>query len=488
MRDPQPMTEPFPMRLAPACVPSLALALALALPAAGAQQLTSDQRFAQEVYKELIEINTSTMTSGTTVAAQAMAKRFRDAGFPEADLFVGGARDDKHNLVVRYHGKGGANGPKPLLLLAHLDVVEALKSDWSPDLDPFKFLERDGYFYGRGTSDDKAMAAIFVANLIRFKREGYVPDRDIILALTADEEGSPCGCNGVRWLIQNHRELVDAAYVVNEGGGGSLRDDKPFLNSIQATQKNSVNFTATAHNRGGHSSVPRPDNAIYQLSEAIARFAKHQFPVHFNEVTRAFFTETAKIEAPEMGRAMNALLKDETDAAAAAIVSRDPRYNSMLRSTCVATGLTGGHAANALPQTAEVRINCRILPDAVPSEIRDGIVAALGDTAIEVSRAGQRNFVAPSPLMPEIMQPVQTVTKELFGPIPVIPTMSTGATDSQPFRQIGIPAYGVSGLMGDPDDIRAHGRDERMKVKSFFDGQEFLLRLTRLLAMGKPVT
>jgi acetylornithine deacetylase/succinyl-diaminopimelate desuccinylase-like protein len=472
------------MRLVPASV----LVLTLVSPRLGAQQLTADQQFAKDVYKELVEINSSTMTSGTTTAAEAMAKRFRDAGFPEADIFLGGARADKHNLVVRYHGKGGANAPKPLLLLAHLDVVEALKSDWSPDLDPFKFLERDGYYYGRGTADDKAMAAIFVANLIRFRKEHYVPDRDIIVALTADEEGSPCGCNGARWLIQNHRELVDAAYVVNEGGGGSLRDDKPFLNSLQATQKNSVNFTATAKNRGGHSSVPRPDNAIYQLSMAVARFSTHSFPVHFNAVTRAFFEKTADIEKPEMGRAMKALLKNENDAAAAAIVSADPRYNSMLRSTCVATGLSGGHAANALPQTAEVRINCRILPDAVPSQIRDGIISALADTAIEVSRAGQANFVEPSPLTPEMLGPVERVTKELFGDIPVIPTMSTGATDSQPFRQIGIPAYGVSGLMGDPEDIRAHGRDERMKVKSFFDGQEFLFRLTKLLAIGRPIS
>jgi acetylornithine deacetylase/succinyl-diaminopimelate desuccinylase-like protein len=472
------------MRFAPATL----VVLALVVRPAVAQQLTPDQQFAKDVYKQLIEINSSTMTSGTTVAAEAMAKRFRDAGFPEQDIFLGGARADKHNLVVRYHGKGGANSPKPLLLLAHLDVVEALKTDWSPDIDPFTFMERDGYYYGRGTSDDKAMAAIFVANLIRFKKENYVPDRDIIVALTADEEGSPCGCNGVRWLIQNHRDLVDAAYVINEGGGGSLRGDKPFLNSLQATQKNSVNFTATAKNRGGHSSVPRPDNAIYELSEAIARFSKHSFPVHFNTVTHAFFEKTADIETPEMGRAMKALLKNENDAAAAAIVSKDPRYNSMLRSTCVATGLTGGHAANALPQTAEVRINCRILPDAVPSEIRDGIIKALADTALEVSRAGPGNFVEPSPLMPEIVGPVERVTKELFGNIPVIPTMSTGATDSQPLRQAGIPAYGVSGLMGDPEDIRAHGRDERMKVKSFYDGQEFLLRLTKLLAIGKPIS
>jgi acetylornithine deacetylase/succinyl-diaminopimelate desuccinylase-like protein len=463
----------------------LALASLVAIAPLAAQSLTPQQQFAKEVYRELLEINTSNMTSGTTPAANAMAKRFRNAGFPEQDIFLGGVRPDKHNLVVRLHGKGGPNAPKPLLLLAHIDVVEALKSDWSPDLDPFKFLERDGYFYARGSADDKSMAAIFVANLIELKKSGYVPDRDLIVALTADEEGG-C-CNGVRWLIQNHRELIDAAMVINEGGGGSLRKDQPFLNSIQATQKNSINFKVTAKNRGGHSSVPRPDNAIYELAEGLARFSKFSFPVHFNAVTRAFFEKTAAVETPEVGRAMRALLANENDAAAAAIVSKDARYNSMLRSTCVATMLSGGHATNALPQTAEVGINCRILPDAVPSEIRAGIAKAFADTALEVSAASERQYVEPSSIGREIMGPVEQVTKELFGNIPVIPTMSTGATDSQPFRQIGIPAYGVSGIMSDPEDNRSHGKDERMRIKSFFDGKEFLLRLTKLLATTQTV-
>ena len=471
------------MRLRHAFISAAAAFAVLNAPLA-AQQLDANQQFAKEVYKELLEINSSNMTSGTTVAANAMAKRFRDAGFPEQDIFLGGVRADKHNLVVRYHGRGGANAPKPLLLLAHIDVVEALKTDWSPDLDPFKFIERDGYFYARGSADDKSMAAIFVANLIRLKKEGYVSDRDIIVALTADEEGG-C-CNGVRWLIANHKELIDAGMVINEGGGGSLRGDKPFLNSIQATQKNSVNFKVIAKNKGGHSSVPRPDNAIYQLSDGLARFSKFSFPVKFNAVTRAFFEKTAEVETPEVGRAMKALLKNENDLAAAAIVSKDPRYNSMLRTTCVATMLSGGHAANALPQTAEVGINCRILPDAVPSEVRNGIIKAVADTGLEVSAAGNHNFVEPSSIGTEIMKPVEQVTKELFGNIPVIPTMSTGATDSQPLRAIGIPSYGVSGIMSDPEDIRSHGRDERMRIKSFFDGQEFLLRLTKLLAPGKP--
>lgn len=449
------------------------------------QQLNANQQLAKDVFKELIEFNTVNIGSGTTAAAEAMAKRFRDAGFAEQDIFLGGPRADKHNLVVRYRGRNNAAAQKPLLLLAHLDVVEALKSDWSQDLDPFKFVEREGYYYGRGTTDDKAQAAIFVANLLRFKKEGWVPDRDIVLALTADEEGG--GFNGARWLIQNHRALVDAALVINEGGRGALKNGKPIFNEVQATQKNVVGFTVTAKNRGGHSSVPRPDNAIYQLSEGVARFAKHKFPVKLNTVTREYFSRTAAVETPELGAAMRAIVKNESDAAAESVLAKDPMYNAMLRSTCVATGLSGGHASNALPQTAEVRINCRILPDANPAEIREEIVKAFADTSLEVSVAGRGNFVAPSPIGAEIMAPVEQVTRELYGNIPVIPTMSTGATDSQPFRTLGIPAYGVWGIMMDVDDIRMHGRDERILIKSFFDGQEFLYRLTKQLAASKTI-
>jgi len=465
-----------------------ALALTVGATAAQAQQapLTPNQQAARDIYKELLETNTSVMTAGTTVAAQEIAKRYRDAGFAESDIFLGGMRPDKFNVVLRYHGKGGANAPKPLLLLAHLDVVEALKADWSPDLDPFKFLERDGYFYARGTSDDKAMASIFVANIIRLKKEGYVPERDIIVALTADEEGG-C-CNGARWLIANHRELVDASYVINEGGGGSLRDGKPFLNNVQATEKVSGNFIVTAKNRGGHSSVPRPDNAIYELSDGLVRFSHFAFPVQFNEVTRSYFEHTAAIESPDIAASMRALLKNPADLAASAVVSgRDPRYNSTLRTTCVATMLSGGHATNALPQTASVTINCRMLPNTDPADVRAQIVKALADTGLEVSAAPAMRPSTPSPLLPEVMGAVETITKQMFGSIPVIPIMGTGATDSAPFRVLGIPAYGVSGLMGDPEDVRAHGRDERMLMKSYFDGQEFLYRLTKMLTTARTV-
>ena len=464
--------------------PTLALLIAgLLVASAGARQATPPlaphQQLAHDIYKELVEINT-VATKGTTVAAQAMAKRLRDAGFPDADIFVGGPRDDKHNVVVRYHGKGGETAPKPLLLLAHLDVVEALKADWSADLDPFVFTERDGYYYGRGTGDDKAMASIFVANLIRLKKEGYVPARDIIVALTADEEGG--GSNGANWLVNTHRELIDAAYVVNEGGGGSLRNGKPFWQAVQATEKVSANFTVTARNRGGHSSQPRPDNAIYQLAAGLERLSHFSFPVQLNEVTRAFLTKTAAIETADVGAAMRALAANPNDAAAAATISRDPRYNSMLRTTCVATMLSGGHATNALPQTAETTINCRMVPNVDPATVRDGIVKALGDPDLEVSRAPAMNPTQPSPLLPEFFEPVEGLTKVLFGDIPTIPIMGTGATDSRYFRRLGIPSYGVSGLFGDPEDNRAHGRDERMRIKSYYDGQEFLYRLTKTLS------
>jgi acetylornithine deacetylase/succinyl-diaminopimelate desuccinylase-like protein len=441
--------------------------------------LTAPQQSLHDIYKQLIEFNTNP-TNGTTAAAQTMAKRFRDAGFPDSDIFVGGPRPEKFNVVVRYHGSGGAAGPKPLLLLAHLDVVEALKPDWSPDLDPFVFTERDGYYYGRGTADDKAMAAIFVANLIRLKHEAFTPARDIVVALTADEEGG--GSNGAAWLVNQHRDLVDAAFVLNEGGGGSLRGGKPFWNAVQATEKVSTNFTLTAKNRGGHSSLPRPDNAIYQLATGLARFSQFSFPVQLNEVTRAFFAKTAAIETPETASAMRAIVANPADGAASMQLSKDPRYNSMLRTTCVATMLSGGHATNALPQTATATINCRMLPNVPPAEVRDGIVRAIADPGIEVSPASAMAPSSPSPLLPEVFGPVEAITRELFGNIPVIPIMGTGATDSRSFRRLGIPSYGVSGLFGDPEDNRTHGRDERMLIKSLYDGQEFLYRLTKALS------
>jgi acetylornithine deacetylase/succinyl-diaminopimelate desuccinylase-like protein len=448
--------------------------------------LRPEQQLAHDIYKELVEINTADSTGNTTTAATAVARRFRDAGFPESDIFLGGPRADKYNVVVRYHGRNGAGARKPLMLLAHLDVVQALQKDWSPDLDPFKFTERDGYYYGRGSGDDKAMASIFIANVLRFKREGYVPDRDIILALTADEEGGPA--NGVRWLIANHKELIDAAYALNEGGGGSLRDGKPFINSVGAAEKVSANFQVTSTNRGGHSSVPRDDNAIYQLSQALVNIGKYQFPVMLNDVTRAFFGGTAKIETPEMSAAMRAIVANPNEMKASATLSADPRYRSMLRTTCVATMLSGGHARNALPQTATANVNCRMAPGHDPADVRAQLMKAINDSGVKVSNGPAMEHAAPSPLSPEIMQPIEKVTREVFGPsVLVIPTMGTGATDSKYLRAIGIPGYGVSGLMGDPNDNRAHGKDERVLIKSYYESQDFLYRLVKEMSTTKVV-
>jgi len=445
-----------------------------------AGSLNANQQLARDIYKELIEINTGVTTGNITTAAVAMAKRFRDAGIPDADIFVGGPRPEKHNVVARIRGRGGPNARKPLLLLAHLDVVEALKADWSPDLDPFVFTERDGYYYGRGTADDKAMASIFVANAFRMKREGYVPDRDIIIALTADEESGPA--NGVDWLLKNHKDLVDGAIVINEGGGGTLRNGKPLFNSVQATEKVTTNITLRATNRGGHSSVPRADNAITALADALAKVGRHRFPVRFNEVTRAFFAKTADVEEPALGRAMKALVANPNDAQALAAVSADPRYNAMLRTTCVATMLTGGHATNALPQLAEANINCRLFPTDTAEVIRADFEKLINDTTVQVVVRSQRPPSPPTAMLPELMEPVAQITRDMWGNIPVIPVMSTGATDSRFFRALGVPAFGVSGLFSDPTvDARAHGRDERMRMQSYYEGQEFLYRLTKAL-------
>jgi acetylornithine deacetylase/succinyl-diaminopimelate desuccinylase-like protein len=479
------------------CVRHLAAAASLILsiaPAAGAQapnlpvytpgKLSPAQQQAREVYKELVEINTSVTTGNITNGAIAMAKRFRAAGIPDSDIFIGGPRPDKHNVVARVRGKNPA-GRKPVLLLAHIDVVEALKADWSPEFDPFVFTEKDGYYYARGVADDKAMASIFVANLLRMKSDGYVPDRDIIIALTADEESG--AFNGAGWLVENHRELVDAGIVINEGGGGILRDGKPLINTIQLSQKITTNFTLHVTNRGGHSSVPRDDNAITSLADALSNVGRFQFPVKLSEVTKSFFAQTARLETPKMGAAMKALVANPTDKAAAQIVAADEKYSSMLRTTCVATMLSGGHATNALPQLAEANVNCRMYPTETAEEVRAALEKVVSDTAVKVLVKSQRPPSPPARMSAEIMDPVAKVTKDLFGNIPVIPTMSTGANDSRFFLTVGIPSYGVSGLFMDPTtDARAHGRDERMRIQSYFEGQEFLYRLTKLLASNPP--
>jgi acetylornithine deacetylase/succinyl-diaminopimelate desuccinylase-like protein len=446
--------------------------------------LGAHQRLAREVYRELVEINTVDSVGSTTRAAEAMARRFLAAGFPAADVRVlaPAGKPAKGNLVVRYRGRGGPSAGKPLLLLAHLDVVAANRGDWPRD--PFVLHEEGGYFLGRGVADDKAMAAIFVANLLRYRQEGWRPARDLVLALTADEEGGDA--NGVEWLLAEHRPLLDAAYAINEGGGGVLLAGRPAMHTVQAAEKVPLNFTLTVTNPGGHSSVPRPDNAIYQLADALGRLGRHRFPVALNAVTRPWLLETAKVERPEVAAAMRALAANEADTAAAALVSREPRYASTLRTTCVATRLAGGHAYNALPQTASANVNCRIVPTSTADEVRAEIARVVADTAVRITltvASRERFGAAPSAIEPGLLAAVADLTRATWGAgVPVIPTMSTGATDGRFLRAAGVPTYGVSGIFSAPAETNAHGRDEKLRVRSFYEGLDFLDRLVRRVA------
>ena len=446
---------------------------------AGAQAaLTPHQAAAREVYKQLVEINTVDSVGSVTTAVDAMAARFKAAGFPATDIHIvtPPGKPTKGNLVVRYHGR--STTLKPVLLLAHLDVVAALRTDWSRD--PFELQEANGFFYGRGTSDDKAMASMFVANLLRYKREGFVPARDLILALTADEEGGDG--NGVDYLVKHHRTLIDAAYAINEGGGGTLSGTTPLFHSIQAAEKVPVNFTLTVLNPGGHSSVPRPDNAINQLAAGLVNIAHYTFPVALNAITKPFLEETAKVEKPDVAAAMRAVVANPKDSAAANTLSRDPRYSSMLRTSCVATRLGGGHAYNALPQTATANVNCRIVPTSTLAEVMATLQRVVGDTSIRITlmKETTETFgMTPDPIDPTLLTSATSLTKQVWGNIPVIPTMSTGATDGRFLRAVGIPTYGVSGIFSNPGENNAHGRDEKLRTRSYYEGLDVLYQLVK---------
>lgn len=444
--------------------------------AAPAQPISPHDQLARELFAELVNIDTSSR-AGTTRAAQAMAKRLLDAGFPAADVQVLGGAPEQHNLVARLRGTGAE---KPVLLLAHLDVVDARREDWT--VDPFAFLEKDGYFYGRGTTDDKAQAAIWVATLIRFKEEGFTPKRDLIVALTADEEGwGPA--NGVDWLLRNHRSLVDAEYCINEGGGGQIKNGRRVLNEVQAAEKHYATYRVEATNKGGHSSLPVKDNAIYRLATALGKLASHDFPVHLTEVTTAFFQRTASIVGGQEGADMKALTSSAApDPEAVERLSRTALYNAMLRTTCVATMLEGGHAENALPQMARATINCRVIPGEKPADVRRALERVIDDRTLTVSAVSDYPTSPESPLRADLMQIVERVTDEMWPGVAVVPVMATGGTDGVFLRIAGIPTYGISGLFEDIDDVRAHGRDERLGVKAFYEGREFLYRLVKTVA------
>jgi len=447
-----------------------------------AQSLTAQQQSALDIYKELVEINTVTETGDTARAAEAMAGRLRAAGFGGADVQVFSPAPRKGNMVARLRGTGAR---KPILLLAHLDVVPARREDWS--VEPFQLTEKDGYFYARGAVDDKFMAAAFVANLVRYKQEGYVPDRDIILALDTDEEILDRDALGIQFLLKHHRDLIDAEFALNEGGSVGLKNGKPIRNAVQTSEKVSVTYVLEVKNRGGHSSLPARDNAIYRLAEGLARLAKFSFPFKLNDTTRAYFEHTANFEGEQTAADIRSVISGRPDPAALSMVrlSANPVYNAQLRTTCVATLLEGGHAYNALPQVARATVNCRVMPGEPVDEVKATLVQVLADDQISLTQIQEAVLSAPSALHDEIMGAIAKVSTEFWPGAPIVPIMSAGATDGSYLRNAGIPTYGHSGLAGDVDDVRIHGRDERVAVKSFFDGQEYLYRLVKTLAGGK---
>ena len=455
--------------------PALLLLLCALTMAAQTLPPQADQQLARDIYKEFVEIQSGFTTGATTPVAEAAAARLKAAGFPDSDIFLGGATPKKSNLVVRYHGTGAA---KPILLLAHTDVVEAKREDWTTD--PFQFLEKDGYFYGRGTGDDKAQAAIWIANLIRYKREGFKPDRDIIVALTADEEGGG-PYNGVDWLLKNHRELIDAELALNEGGWGESSHGKKISNDLQVSEKYVLDFRFEVHNKGGHSSLPVSDNAIYHLAAALDRLAHFSFPLKTNDVTAAYFRAMSKIEtgpiAAELAKVADGSQEAMQKAAAAA-----PAWNATLRTTCVATLLEGGHARNALPQLAAANVNCRVLPEDSAEYVEGELKKVVADDQVAIILSANAGKGPASAMRPDVLNAVKTASESQWPGIPVVPTMVMGATDGRYLREVGIPTYGIQGIFFDREDIRFHGRDERVAVQSFYEGQAFLYDLVKTLA------
>ena len=447
-----------------------------------AEGLSPQQQLAFDIYKELVEINTVTATGDTARAAEAMAARLKAAGFADADVHALQPAPRKGNLVARLRGTGAR---KPILLVAHLDVVPASREDWSGE--PFKLTEKDGYFYARGTADDKYMAAAFVTNLIRYKQEGYKPDRDIILALETDEEIFDRDALGIQWLLKNHRDLIDAEFALNEGGGVGLKDGKAIRNSVQTSEKVVLNFQLDVKNKGGHSSVPFKDNAIYHLAEGLVRLSKFSFPLKLNETTRAYFERIAQFEGEQTAADIRAMLSDKPDPAAMSFVrlASNPFYNSQLRTTCVATMLEGGQAINALPQLASAKVNCRVMPGESVDEVKATLEQVLADDQITVTRIDQPVLSAPSALNEEVMGSIEKLSQQFWPGAVVLPVMSSGATDGSFLRNAGIPTYGHSGLASDVNDGgRIHGRDERVRVKSFYEGGDYLYRLVKMLSGG----
>jgi acetylornithine deacetylase/succinyl-diaminopimelate desuccinylase-like protein len=464
----------------------LAAAVLIATPAA-AQAPSPDLAAFKSLYKELVETNTSASVGSCTLAAERMAARLKAAGFPESDLHLlvppGHPKDG--NLVAVYPGKDPK--AKAVLLLAHIDVVEAKREDWTRD--PFTLVEENGYFYGRGASDDKAQAAIFTDALIRYRQQGFKPRRTIKLALTCGEEGGGGQVNGASWLVDNHRDLIDAAFALNEGAGGAFdAAGKPVVHNIQAGEKTSVGFRLEVTNPGGHSSRPVPDNAIYHLIRAVDRISQYEFPVQLNDATRDYFTKMSKIVGGQQGAAMAAIVANPQDKVAYAVLAKDPSLHAILGTTCVATMLDAGHAPNALPQRARATINCRIFPGVPVEEVKQTLIRLAADPQVSVTTPGDgrpRVEAGPPPLTPQVVGPIEKLSQEMWPGVPVVPLLLAAATDAKPLTAAGIPTYGVSGIFYEPDLGHIHGLNESIRVKSLYEARDFLFRLVKVYADQK---
>jgi len=459
----------------------LSLALSAAMRVAALEPArTPEMRRARALYEELVDTNTVTATGDTARAARSMAEALRRGGLPPEDVHVFTPAARKGDLVARLRGTGRR---RPILLLAHLDVVEARREDWSTD--PFKLVEKDGYFYGRGTSDDKLMAAAFISNLLRYHEEKFMPERDIIVVLETDEETLDHDGVGIGWLLRNHRELLDAEFALNEGGGVMTKGGQAVMNVVQTSEKVPANFLLEVRNPGGHSALPRKDNAIYRLADGLVRLSRFEFPPHPSDTTRAWFESMAALEKdPQAAADLRSVAEGDPDPATLERLSANPIYNAQLRTTCVATLLEGGHAFNALPQIARATVNCRVLPGEAMEEVQKKLVEVVADGEIRITPSFVHVASGPSPLSPELLRTLVRVSGEFWPGVPVVPTMSTGATDGSFLRNAGILTYGHSGIANDVDDVRVHGRDERVPVNSFYDANEYLYRLVKELAGG----
>ena len=459
-------------------VPALVLALALA--AFAQQPANPDQQLAHDVLKQLVEINTTTDEIGTERAARAVVDRLLAAGFSADDVQILGP-DPKHsNVMIRLRGR---SAEKPILLIAHLDVVPARREDWS--FDPFAFTVQEGYYYGRGVKDDKSGDATIITCMLRWKREGLVPARDIIALLTSDEETT--GQRGIQWMIQNVPGVKQADYALNaDGGGGDLREGKRAAYDVQASEKIYADYEFTLRDKGGHSSLPRnADNPIYRMAAALDRLAAYQFKLNLNEVTRTWFHRTHSVISGPVADDMEALATDKASHAALERLAAVPQYNALMRTTCVATMISGGHATNALPQMARVNVNCRILPNDDPTEVQKTLERIFQPTGAELRVASAPKPSPASPLRPDVMRVIDQLVGERFPGAIVLPEMSTGATDGLFLRNAGVPVYGTLAIFQDPGDSRSHGRDERLPIAGYFDGVDFWHELVPKLAASR---